>query len=170
MRTAVTQAEERGLIKISGRSRITLRAPTPQEYYEDGEIESVSGAVERRFLSHFSSGSFSPGEIINGLGLARELRISIAELREYLNRFERYGIVLVDNSPIKLLLVIVVAAAIVIGQKIIRLRDDGTVIIGNSPVKLLLAILGHSAVVKVNRHVFRGQCVGIYLCGAGLDA
>jgi len=115
VRTALAQAEECGLIKISGRSRITLCSPAPQEYYEDGEV-------------------------------------------------------IVANSPIKLLLVIVGAPAIVIGQKIIRLQDDGTVIIGNSPVKLLLAILGDSAVVKVNRHVFRGQCVGIYLCGAALDA
>ena len=36
---------------------------------------------------------FSAGETINGLGLARKLNVSVAALRDYLNRFERFGLV-----------------------------------------------------------------------------
>ncbi len=97
VRSALVEAEGRGLINISGRQRLLVRAPDAADYFADSETESVSDAVEHRFLSHVSSGAFLPGDTINGLGLARELGISVAALREYLNRFERFG--LVERKP-----------------------------------------------------------------------
>ncbi len=97
VRSALVEAEGRGLIKIFGRQRLTLRAPETSDYFADSETESVSDAVAHRFLSHVSRGGFQPGDTINGLGLARELGISVAALRDYLNRFERFG--LVERKP-----------------------------------------------------------------------
>ena len=61
------------------------------------ETESVSEGAERLFLNYVLRGGLSPGDTINGLALSRALGTSTAALRDYLNRFERFG--LVERQP-----------------------------------------------------------------------
>jgi DNA-binding GntR family transcriptional regulator len=93
LRAALEEARKARLIAISGRQRLVLRHPNPSEFFANFEIESVAAAVERRFMDHVLHGGLAPGDTINGLGLARKLNVSVAALREYLNRFERFGLV-----------------------------------------------------------------------------
>ena len=93
LRAALKQAEAARLVSINGRQRIILRHPGPAEFFDETETESVSVAVERRFMEHVLRGGLAPGDTINGLGLARTLNVSVAALRDYLNRFERFGLV-----------------------------------------------------------------------------
>jgi DNA-binding GntR family transcriptional regulator len=93
LRAALERARSARLISISGRRRIVLRHPKRSEFFANFEIESVSAAVERRFMEHVLHGGLAPGDTINGLGLARKLDVSVAALRDYLNRFERFGLV-----------------------------------------------------------------------------
>jgi DNA-binding GntR family transcriptional regulator len=93
LRSALEEAKVNGIISIAGRARTIRRHPNQSEFYDSYEIESVSAAVERRFMEYLLRGDLSPGDTINGLGLARKLNVSVAALREYLNRFERFGLV-----------------------------------------------------------------------------
>jgi DNA-binding GntR family transcriptional regulator len=93
LRAALEEASKARLIAISGRQRIILRHPNRSEFFANFEIESVAAAVERRFMDHVLHGGLAPGDTINGLGLARRLNVSVAALRDYLNRFERFGLV-----------------------------------------------------------------------------
>ncbi len=97
VRAALSEGENRGLLSISHRSRVTLRHPKPEDFFADSETESVSQGAERLFLSYVLRGGLSPGDTINGLALSRALGTSTAALRDYLNRFERFG--LVERQP-----------------------------------------------------------------------
>ena len=93
LRAAMEEAKAAGILAITGRTRTILRHPRQSEFYDNSEIESVSATVERRFMEFLLHGGLSAGETINGLGLARKLNVSVAALRDYLNRFERFGLV-----------------------------------------------------------------------------
>jgi DNA-binding GntR family transcriptional regulator len=97
VRAVLVEAETRGLVRVSHRNRATLRHPGPKDFFADSETESVAEGAERLFLNHVLQGGLSPGDTINGLALSRSLGTSTAALRDYLNRFERFG--LVERQP-----------------------------------------------------------------------
>ncbi len=97
VRAALARALDRGLLLVSSRRRTTLRHPRPDEFFASSETEGVSESAERLFLNYVLKGGLSPGDTINGLALSRELGTSSTALRDYLGRFERFG--LVEKQP-----------------------------------------------------------------------
>ncbi len=97
VRAALSEGVKRGLLSDSHRGRVTLRHSRPDDFFADSETESVSKGAERLFLGYVLRGGLSPGDTINGLALSRALGTSSAALRDYLNRFERFG--LVERQP-----------------------------------------------------------------------
>ncbi|WP_068318725.1 GntR family transcriptional regulator [Polycladidibacter hongkongensis] len=96
-RQVLKEAKSRGIVSVEGREKKVLRHPVHDDYYPIEETESVSSAVERAFMNYALHGELRPGDVINGLALARQLEVSPNALREYLNRFERFG--LVERRP-----------------------------------------------------------------------
>ena len=97
VRAAVVEATSRNLLQIGPRRRLTLRKPRADDYFASAETETVPQSSERLFLNHVLKGGLLPGETINGLALSRALGTSPTGLRDYLSRFERFG--LVERQP-----------------------------------------------------------------------
>ena len=73
------------------------RKPRKAEYFPLAETVTTSDRVEKRFMEWMLRGDRRPGDYINGLELAREFKVSTSAIREYLNRFARFG--LVEKRP-----------------------------------------------------------------------
>ena len=58
---------------------------------------TISDRVEKKFMEWMLRGDRKPGDYINGLELARRFHVSASAIREYLNRFGRFG--LVEKRP-----------------------------------------------------------------------
>ena len=97
VRAALLEAESRGLIRVAPRCRVTVRRPHSGDFFDSSETEAVSQSSERLFLNHVLKGGLLPGDTINGLALSRVLGTSPTALRDYLSRFERFG--LVERQP-----------------------------------------------------------------------
>lgn len=97
VRAALVEAETRGLLQVTSRRRLTLREPKADDLFASSETETVPQSAERLFLNHVLKGGLLPGDTINGLALSRALGTSPTALRDYLSRFERFG--LVERQP-----------------------------------------------------------------------
>lgn len=73
------------------------RKPTKADYFPRGDTVATSDRVEKRFMEWMLRGDRKPGDYINGLELGRQFNVSTSAIREYLNRFDRFG--LVEKRP-----------------------------------------------------------------------
>ncbi len=74
-----------------------VRHPVPTDHYPDLETEQLGVIVEKRFMKWILDGDCKPGQQINGLELARQFGVSTSAIRDYLNRFSRFG--LLERRP-----------------------------------------------------------------------
>jgi DNA-binding GntR family transcriptional regulator len=82
----------------SATSRPTIsRKPTKADYFPLADTVATSDRVEKQFMEWILRGDRKPGDFINGLELARQFNVSTSAIREYLNRFGRFG--LVEKRP-----------------------------------------------------------------------
>lgn len=65
--------------------------------YPEAETVSLSDQVERRFMEWMLRDNARPGTAINELELARRFGIATTGIREFLNRFQRFG--LIEKRP-----------------------------------------------------------------------
>jgi DNA-binding GntR family transcriptional regulator len=86
-----------GLIAYDGRRKALLRQPVPADFYAEGETEQVGAIVEKQFMQWILHGDCKPGQQINALELSRQFGVSASAVRDYLNRFPRYG--LLERRP-----------------------------------------------------------------------
>ena len=77
--------------------RTIARLPQPADYFPKTETEATSAQVEKKFLEWMLRGDRKPGDVVNGLDLARQFGVSTNAIREYLNRFNRFG--LIERHP-----------------------------------------------------------------------
>lgn len=82
----------RGLIS-AGLPRIKLRAGSARERYPDAETVPMSAQVEKSFMQWILKDDPRPGTLINELELARKFGIATTVIREFLNRFQRFGLI-----------------------------------------------------------------------------
>jgi DNA-binding GntR family transcriptional regulator len=83
---------------LSEPPQMTLRRkPRKADYFPLAETVTTSDRVEKQFMEWMLRGDRRPGDDINGLELAREFKVSTSAIREYLNRFTRFG--LVEKQP-----------------------------------------------------------------------
>jgi DNA-binding GntR family transcriptional regulator len=85
-------------IVVKGAAGLTIaRKPTKADYFPPAHTVAASDRVEKKFMEWMLRGDRKPGDYLNGLELAREFDVSVSAIREYLNRFGRFG--LVEKRP-----------------------------------------------------------------------
>jgi len=83
---------------LGGTSGLTIaRKATAKDYFPRGDTVAASERVEKKFMEWMLRSDRKPGDYINGLELAREFGVSSSAIREYLNRFSRFG--LIEKRP-----------------------------------------------------------------------
>src|SRR5579859_2870043 len=97
VRKAVAEMSERKLIKNVEGTWIVVRRPKKSEYFSTSETVPTSVRVEKKFMDWMLRGDCKPGDVVNGLELARQFGVSTGAIREYLNRFDRFG--LIERRP-----------------------------------------------------------------------
>lgn len=97
VRTILSSLDSAGILSVEGREKRVLRHPADAEYFPDPETETSSELIERKFKDWILKGDLKPGGTINTLELARQFNVSTSGIREYLNRFSRFG--LIEKRP-----------------------------------------------------------------------
>jgi DNA-binding GntR family transcriptional regulator len=97
VRSVLGALAAKGILAQDGRRKILLRHPVPSDLYPDLETEQLGAIVEKRFMKWILDGDCEPGQQINGLELARQFGVSTSAIRDYLNRFSRFG--LLERRP-----------------------------------------------------------------------
>ncbi len=97
VRKVLRQLEERGIVAPHGPAKAILRPPTRSDRFPDAETVSAALQVETRFMEWMLRGDLKPGAAVNTLELARLFGVSTTGVREFLNRFARFG--LIERRP-----------------------------------------------------------------------
>lgn len=97
VRKVLDEMAARGLVQGPPGHRVLTRPPRPEDYFPEGETVATSARVEQQFLEWMLRGDRKPGDLVNGLELARQFGVSTNAIREYLNRFSRFG--LIERRP-----------------------------------------------------------------------
>jgi DNA-binding GntR family transcriptional regulator len=84
---------QRGVICGEAPRLALSRKPRKSDYFPPAETVAASDRVEKKFMEWMLRSDRKPGDDINGLELAREFKVSTSAIREYLNRFARFGLV-----------------------------------------------------------------------------
>lgn len=92
VRAVLAQLEHSGLLIAGDSARILQRAPIHSDYFESGEAVPTAELVERHFISWMLGPECQPGQMINGLDLARQFGVSVSAVRDCLGRFEHLGL------------------------------------------------------------------------------
>jgi len=92
VRKALSELTERGLIS-EGPNRVALARPRAADRFPGSETIATSEHVERKFMEWMLRGDLRPGATINMLELARSFGVSTTVLRDFLNGFARYGLI-----------------------------------------------------------------------------
>lgn len=97
VRKVLSALEDQGVIQGTARNRtvrVRGRVATP---FPDSETVPVSEQVERYFMEWMLRDNARPGEVINELELARQFGVATTAIREFLNGFQRFG--LIEKRP-----------------------------------------------------------------------
>ncbi|HVO02671.1 MAG TPA: GntR family transcriptional regulator [Candidatus Cybelea sp.] len=93
VRKSLTELERRGIARREGSRLQAQKRPAHSDYFPTEDTVATSDQVEQKFLEWILRGDRRPGQQINGLELAREFDVSTIAIRDYLNRFTRFGLV-----------------------------------------------------------------------------
>ncbi|THD43478.1 MAG: GntR family transcriptional regulator [Bradyrhizobium sp.] len=97
VRKAIAEISERGLIRRVDGHWVVATPPHRSDYFSISETVPTSVRVEKKFMYWMLRGDSGPGDVVNGLELARQFGVSAGAIREYLNRFARFG--LIERRP-----------------------------------------------------------------------
>jgi DNA-binding GntR family transcriptional regulator len=86
-----------GYVRAQGRDRVLAKAVPKSARFPKTETETTSEQVEKRFMEWMLRGDAEPGSQINELDLARQFGVATTGIREFLNRFRRFG--LIEKRP-----------------------------------------------------------------------
>ena len=93
VRKVLGELERRQMIVADGHGRVLARAPAAADYFSRAETVSTAAQIEKRFKEWMLREDRQPGDGINEAELAREAGVSTSGIREYLNRFSRFGLI-----------------------------------------------------------------------------
>jgi len=96
VRKVLSELTSRGVIAGSGHRR-TLRRRASARRFPEHETVSAAAQVERRFMEWMLRDDSRPGTVINELELARQFGVATTVVREFLNGFQRFG--LIERRP-----------------------------------------------------------------------
>ena len=97
VRKVISTLHSRGVVGGSGHGRIVNSAPEAVERFPEAETVSTSAQVEKRFMEWMLRDNARPGTTINELELARQFGVATTGIREFLNRFQSFG--LIEKRP-----------------------------------------------------------------------
>ena len=97
VRKILSTLEDRGIVGGSGRQRFVRSAGAKLTRFPQAETVPMSEQVEKRFMEWMLRGNTRPGTSINELELARQFGVATTGIREFLNRFQRFG--LIEKRP-----------------------------------------------------------------------
>jgi DNA-binding GntR family transcriptional regulator len=97
VRKILTTLAERGVIAERARHRVLGAAPAAIKRFPEAETVAMSAQVEKRFMEWMLRDNARPGTAINELELARQFGVATSGIREFLNRFQRFG--LIEKRP-----------------------------------------------------------------------
>jgi len=96
VRKVLASLQVQGIIADSGRRRVLRSAPAVPRYPK-AETTPTAAQVEERFMEWMLRDNTAPGTFINELDLARKFGVATTSIREFLNRFQRFG--LIEKRP-----------------------------------------------------------------------
>jgi DNA-binding GntR family transcriptional regulator len=97
VRKVLDAFKERGLVSAGLPRKRTQASITAKDRFPDAETVPISAQVERNFMQWILKDDPRPGTQINELKLARKFGIATTIIREFLNRFQRFG--LIEKRP-----------------------------------------------------------------------
>jgi DNA-binding GntR family transcriptional regulator len=96
VRKVLSTLAARGVVTGGGRQRLVRSTETTQRFPE-AETVPMAAQVEKRFMEWMLRDNARPGTAINELELARQFGVATTGIREFLNRFQRFG--LIERRP-----------------------------------------------------------------------
>lgn len=97
VRKVLAELASRGIVSGDGRQRVVTASVASDAHFPAGETVSASAQVEKRFMEWMLRGDARPGSQLNELELARQFGVGTTGIREFLNRFRRFG--LIEKRP-----------------------------------------------------------------------
>jgi DNA-binding GntR family transcriptional regulator len=97
VRKILLALKDNNIIKGEASNWTVKRLPKPSDYFPEHETVATSVQVEKKFMEWMMRGDRRAGDVVNGLELARQFNVSTGAIREYLNRFGRFG--LIERRP-----------------------------------------------------------------------
>lgn len=97
VRKVLAELAARGIVSDGESAGRTITAKPPADRFPDDETVPMSAQVERRFMEWMLRDNTRPGTMINELELARQFGVATTGIREFLNRFQRFG--LIEKRP-----------------------------------------------------------------------
>jgi len=97
VRKVLRALTEAGLIADPMSKRRTSLSPAPSARFDMAETIPRAQIFEQAFMSYIMQGNTRPGTLLNELELARRFEVATTMVREFLNRFQRVG--LIDKRP-----------------------------------------------------------------------
>jgi DNA-binding GntR family transcriptional regulator len=97
VRKVMAALSDRGLVEGAGRRRVVRVASESIPRFPEAETVPMAAQVEKRFMEWMLRDNARPGTAINELDLARRFGVATTGIREFLNRFQRFG--LIEKRP-----------------------------------------------------------------------
>ncbi len=97
VRKVIGQLTTGGIVSGSGRVRHVHAVADAMRRFPQAETVPMAAQVEERFMEWLLRDNARPGTAINELDLARKFGVATTGIREFLNRFQRFG--LIEKRP-----------------------------------------------------------------------
>jgi DNA-binding GntR family transcriptional regulator len=98
-RKIVEQLSATGIVgPHEGGARTILRHPTAADPFPDAQTEAGREIVERGFMELIQQEAIVPGQQISTADIARRLAVSPTVIREYLESFRQYGLIVRQSN------------------------------------------------------------------------
>jgi DNA-binding GntR family transcriptional regulator len=97
VRKILAALSARQIVTGSGRDRVFRTPRMAVERFPQAETLTMAAQVERRFMEWMLRDNATPGTTINELELARQFGVGTTGIREFLNGFQRFG--LIEKRP-----------------------------------------------------------------------
>jgi DNA-binding GntR family transcriptional regulator len=97
VRKVISTLRTQGAVVENAGQRTVRSTRATMRRFPEAETVPTSEQVEKRFLEWILRDNASPGTVINELELARQFGVATTGIREFLNRFHRFG--LIEKRP-----------------------------------------------------------------------
>ena len=97
VRKILSMLAEGGVVAGSGRHRFFRKASASVKRFPEAETVPMAMQVEKRFMEWMLRDNARPGTVVSEVELARQFGMAIGGIREFLNRFQHFG--LIEKRP-----------------------------------------------------------------------